>query len=123
MTDYPVASNEDLFYPRKNGCPQCGAQIFEPNSFALLSACTLNGDGQMCEKEYLLDLSLDWHGAHTSMGGKGIYPDLWAHVPIMREIKGGQCELYFCSPTCLKEFLNQAVDELVKRIEENANKD
>ena len=59
-------------------------------------------------------LDLTWHGAHD--GGSGPDRDIHLAVPLADRVKGGQFEFYFCSTTCLRAFLNAAVDELENRI-------
>ncbi len=59
-------------------------------------------------------LSFQWHGAHD--GGEGKYGEAYASVDIARDVRGGQFEIYFCSTTCLRSYLNYCVDELEKKI-------
>ena len=60
-------------------------------------------------------MTLMWHGAHS--GGKGELPDVFASVDVADEVANGQFELYFCSTSCLRGFLNYCVDELENRME------
>ena len=60
-------------------------------------------------------LRLIWHGAHD--GGTGRDPGIEASVDIVEDTRGGQADLYFCSTGCLRQFLNECVDELERRIE------
>ncbi len=59
-------------------------------------------------------LNLSWHGAHD--GGEGEDREIGLIMDIAQDVKGGQFDLYFCSTSCLREFLNSCVDELEKRI-------
>jgi len=65
-------------------------------------------------------LTLTWHGAHS--GGKGELPDIHASVNVADEVANGQFDLYFCSTTCLRGFLNYCVDELQERMESARSK-
>ncbi len=55
-------------------------------------------------------LHLCWHGGHD--GGTGIQRNAHGMVDIVRDSRGGQFDLYFCSPRCLRGFLNVCVDQL-----------
>jgi len=55
-------------------------------------------------------LGLLWHGAHD--GGKGRNREVCCRLDIMRDVLGGQGEIYFCSTTCLRRFLCDCVDAL-----------
>ncbi len=59
-------------------------------------------------------LALHWHGAHD--GGIGRHRDRYVVVEIVRDSRAGQYDLCFCSPQCLRAFLNACVDELEARI-------
>jgi hypothetical protein len=65
-------------------------------------------------------LSIHWHGAHD--GGEGIYPEVGVVVDVVRDSKMGQFDLCFCSPACLRVFLNSCVDEFESRLERVAQK-
>ena len=58
-------------------------------------------------------LHLSWHGAHD--GGEGKDREIGAMVEIARDVRGGQFDLYFCSPKCLRSYLNYCVDVLEKK--------
>jgi len=55
-------------------------------------------------------LSLGWHGAHD--GGEGRNREIYTIVALAKEVRGGAVDFYFCSPRCLRRFLNQCVDDL-----------
>jgi len=63
-------------------------------------------------------LALQWHGAHD--GGRGRHRDSYVIVDVVRDSRAGQYDLYFCSPRCLRAFLNACVDELEARIAQRA---
>ena len=118
---FPVVDGKRTHWPDKAVCPVCGEKkVFEPHSFAVLSAGALLMDrehdsGGMSDN---LDgfLNLTWHGAHD--GGQGEDPEIGCIVDIMRDAVGGQGEAYFCSTQCLRRFLNHSVDELERRMEQ-----
>ena len=60
--------------------------------------------------------TLLWHGAHRETGGLGKDPDISVGLDIADKVASGQFELYFCSTSCLRDFLNYCVDELERRI-------
>lgn len=60
-------------------------------------------------------LDLVWHGAHD--GGSGIDPDIHVRVPIAEDTPDGQFEFYFCSTACLRSFLNERVNALESKIQ------
>jgi hypothetical protein len=99
----------------------CGKTgIFEPNSFACLSGGALLGKTDSdCECEIGGTLDIAWHGAHPTDGGKGDDPDIFASVPIATGEHTMQYELYFCSTSCLRTFLNSWVDALETRLKEH----
>lgn len=57
-------------------------------------------------------LTLVWHGEH----GTRADDDIDARVSLADETPGGQFEFYFCSTSCLREFLNASVDALEAKI-------
>jgi hypothetical protein len=61
-------------------------------------------------------LDLAWHGAHD--GGIGEHSEVSIYLDIARDVKGGNFRLHFCSTKCLRSFLNECVDELENKIEE-----
>jgi hypothetical protein len=61
-----------------------------------------------------------WHGAHD--GGSGRDEGIDALLDIVEDTRGGQADLYFCSTKCLRQFLNECVDELERRIEKARNR-
>jgi len=61
-------------------------------------------------------LGMYWHGAHSEMKGTGDRPDTGGSVRIVEDCPNGQFSIAFCSTACLRQFLNNCVDELEKRI-------
>jgi len=61
---------------------------------------------------------LVWHGAHD-----GTDPEIYEHLEIVDDLRGGEFELQFCTTKCLRRFLNAKVDELeAKRDREERRK-
>ena len=65
-------------------------------------------------------LTVSWHGAHS--GGQGARAGVHASLDVADSVANGQFDLYFCSTTCLRGFLNYIVDELESKIEIAAGK-
>ncbi len=59
-------------------------------------------------------LSLTWHGAHDD--GEGKFREQDHTIDIVDMAPDGQFHLSFCSTSCLRAFLNNAVDELEKQL-------
>lgn len=57
---------------------------------------------------------LTWHGAPDS--GEGEDREIGYMLDIIRDIRGGQADMYFCSTACLRQFLNHCVDELERKV-------
>ncbi|MCC5845476.1 MAG: hypothetical protein JJU05_14600 [Verrucomicrobia bacterium] len=122
----PVVEGKRTHWPEKAVCPMCAEKkVFEPHSFAVLSAGALLMDrksdsGGMSDD---LDgfLNLLWHGAHD--GGQGGDREICCVVDIMRDVVGGQGEAYFCSIQCLRAFLNKCVDELENKVRKEPEQD
>jgi hypothetical protein len=93
-------------------CPICGAPIGA--TFAFLSGGALadeTTDGS-CRLELSTGfLSIGVHGSHS---GKLNQPS--AHLDMFADSPLGQFERSFCSATCLRCFLNLAVDQLEARL-------
>ncbi len=66
-------------------------------------------------------LDLTWHGMHN--GGQGFERDrdVYVWMPIAKEVKEWEYELYFCSSKCLRSFLNRCVDEFERSINQARN--
>jgi len=115
----PVVKGKKSFWPTKPVCPVCGKRkVWEPHSMAVLSAGALlmNRREKSGGPSNKMDgyPSLEWHGAHN--GGKGRDKEIGCMVYVIRDVVGGQADLYFCSTLCLRRFLNACVDELERRM-------
>ena len=90
------------------------------NLGAMLMTDRKKGAGSMSED---LDgfMRLIWHGAHD--GAVGRDANLDAHVDIVEDVRGGQADLYFCSTTCLRSFLNACVDDLERKVAETRKRE
>jgi hypothetical protein len=112
-TKFPLVKLRQSYFPRNPICPICKKnKTSEPHSFAVLQggACLMDRKKEYGGPDEKMDafLTLAWHGAHDNGIGKlrGRYDIL----EIARDVRGGQFELSFCSPKCLRKFLNNAVE-------------
>lgn len=55
----------------------------------------------------------------TAHGPDGRSRALLASVDVVRELAGGQFDLYFCSTKCLRSFFSSFVDELDRRAQQS----
>jgi hypothetical protein len=115
----PLIRNEETFWPSELVCPICKSKkVFEPHSMAVLSLGALLMDRTNDSGRPSSDLDaffrLSWHGAHE--GGEGEDREIGCTLDIVRDIHGGEAELYFCSTACLRQFFNQCVDELERKV-------
>ena len=116
---FPVIKPKQSHYPTRSLCPWCRKRkVFEPHSFAVLvgGACLKQPRSKVSGPDRRMEgfLAFHWHGAHNL--GLGGSRDTYVVVDIVRDSTAGQYDLYFCSPTCLRRFLNACVDELEDRI-------
>jgi hypothetical protein len=116
---FPVVKGDKMAHPRIAKCPQCKKRkVGEPHSMAILSGGALLLDRKRENSIHTKALSgflkLIWHGAHDD--GEGSDRDIGAMVEIAQDATGGQFDLYFCSPACVRAFLNSWVDALEKCI-------
>ena len=107
-------------YPKKPICPICRKKkVWEPHSFAVLWGGAMEKKGrdhystEIEAKNIVGVLELSWHGAHDD--GEGEFREIDSGVEIVDNAPNGNFNLYFCSTSCLREFLNKAVDELERR--------
>jgi len=96
------------------------AKVLEPHSMAIVNLGAVlmtNRETRSGSMSGDLDgfLRFSWHGAHN--GGTGRDAGIQASVDIVEDTRGGQADLYFCSTRCLRQFLNECVDGLERRIE------
>jgi len=115
----PLIRGKNVHFPKTPVCPICRRKrVFEPHSFAVLAAGALLRTSRIdasTDDRMIGFLDLAWHGAHN--GGRGADKDMYVHVPVANDVVGGQFELYFCSPQCLRAFMNSLVDELERRMD------
>lgn len=114
----PVVRRRRVVFPNKAVCPWCRKRkVYEPHSMAILNAGAMaqvgRGRFQIATNAHAF-MTLLWHGAHS--GGRGKLAEVYASVDIAEEVANGQFNLYFCSTSCLRGFLNYCVDMLEKRI-------
>ena len=123
-TEFPVVEGDSTTHPAEPLCPRCReAKVFEPHSFAVLSGGASLVDDDERSTAAVPDglrlnggLDLTWHGAHED-SGVGSHRDIYEVLPIALDVEDGRFEIYFCSTTCLRGFLNDAVDTLELRME------
>jgi hypothetical protein len=120
---FPVISKKNMKYPKKPICPICRKnKVWEPHSFAMLWGGAMEKKGRdgygsdIEDKKIVGFLSLEWHGAHDD--GRGEFRECDCGIDIVDKAAGGNFGLYFCSTSCLREFLNKAVDKLEQEIQE-----
>jgi hypothetical protein len=115
---FPIIQDDATSYPKEPLCPWCKKQkVLEPHSFAVLGGGALlkSGDGASGPSSELEGfLHFSWHGAHD--GGQGRDPGAYGCTEVVRDVIGGQFDLYFCSTDCLRSFLNACVDDLEQKI-------
>ncbi len=115
---FPVLKGKDTGFPKKARCPWCKRnKVLEPHSMAIFEggACLSDKKSKVSgpAKQMESFLYLAWHGAHD--GGTGRDAEMFAAVDIVKDVRGGQFSLYFCSTDCLRAFLNSCVDELDRK--------
>jgi hypothetical protein len=97
-------------------CPMCeGRHARKPGSFAFLHGGALRKferGGAGPSPGLIGYFGVGFHGAH---GQEGAEPS--AEIRIAEDTPNGQFELQFCSVSCLRGFLNEAVDELERRLD------
>jgi hypothetical protein len=115
----PLLRGKQFHFPSRPVCPVCRRRkVFEPHSFAVLSAgAFLKTRGGFAGPDDRMEAFLDvtWHGAHD--GGSGEHPEIGVRMPVAEDVAGGQFELYFCSTRCLRRFFKDLVDELEHRMQ------
>lgn len=125
---FPVVSGNTNAFPsaKPMRCPICGKRrIGEPHSFVCFSGGAIQmytGDSGGPSSDMRGILNLDWHGAHTDHGGVGALPDTFETVEVVRDVVGGQFELYFCSIRCFRRFTKSIADELESKLKKQRRK-
>ena len=114
-----IIVKEDDAYVVSHGkgadCCHCGKEdVGEPNSFAYLNGGALlrKGEGRSYHMDEKLHgfINIGWHGAEAD--GKGELSGIAASIPLVEHQLDGQFQVWFCSFSCLRAFLNAIVDEL-----------
>lgn len=120
---FPVIDRRNQKYPKRPVCPICKKnKVWEPHSFVVLWGGAIEKKGRdhyesTIENANIVGvLNLDWHGAHDD--GEGEFREIGITVDIVDKATGGNFDLYFCSTSCLREFLNKAVDALEQGMQE-----
>jgi len=115
----PIIKDEETYWPSEPTCPICKKRnVLEPHSMAVLGVGALLMDRKNDSGGPSSDMDaffhLTWHGAHD--GGEGEDREIGCMLDIIKDIRGGQAEMYFCSTECLRQFLNFCVDELERKM-------
>jgi hypothetical protein len=101
------------FYPRNHKCPVCSKYVGEPDSFLCFSGGAMK---QIQKNVYSMDddlfgfLDINFHGAHDF--GRGKYREQFLMKHIVDHSACGQFDLYFCSTSCFRKFMNMLIDDL-----------
>ena len=117
--EFPIVSKRQNLFPTEATCPWCrAARVFEPHSFVCLNGGALRMNPERDDGSASPDmdawLDLTWHSSHSNCSD-----DAYVQLPIAADVVGGQFEAYFCSTACLRSFLNECVDELERRIQQD----
>lgn len=111
---YPIIKNKQNYYPKKPLCPVCKKRkIFETHTFVGISggACLMDRKRKNGGPDPKMDGFWDvYYHDHKKTSDKGF-------LKIADDIQGGQFDFYFCSPKCLRAWLNKIVDDLEARIQ------
>lgn len=115
----PVVRGKRSTYPTRGLCPICKRRkVLEPHTMVLLSggACFRMKSGSTAgpDKRMTAFLFFATHTAHDGGVGRRNLGDGW--VRIAEEVHGGQFDIAFCSPRCLRSFLTRCVDELERQM-------
>jgi len=115
----PILRGKHDHFPFNAICPACRRKrVFEPHSFAIVSAGALmkmRGGAAGPAPRLKGFWGLAWHGVHDR--GSDEHPNVFVHAPVAESVDGGQCEIYLCSTRCLRRFFTDLVDELDRRIQ------
>lgn len=102
-------------FPTKPLCPVCReAKVLESHTFIVVSGGAYLMDrkkdwGGPSDK---VDgyLYLTWHGAHD--GGERPYRERGYSLRIADGVRGGQFDIYVCSPKCLRKMFREWIRQL-----------
>ena len=122
---FPLLQGKQTYYPRKALCPQCNEhKVFEPHSMVIFAGgATFSGLKRVkagSHNQLESFVSITWHGAHDT--GIGTDRDIHTCVDLVKDSRGGQFEIYFCSTACLRAFFNSWVDALDAKVQRERQK-
>jgi len=110
----PVVKDQQTYFPTQPMCPWCGQEpVHEPHPMAILSAGALESLGNDCygmTDGAVAFFNLAWHAQHVGDKVNDNQQNSLISVEIADNVATGQFDLYFCSTTCLRAFLNHCVD-------------
>ncbi|MFH1024958.1 MAG: hypothetical protein V1809_16380 [Planctomycetota bacterium] len=118
---YPILKGRQNTLPSKAKCPVCRKhKVLEPHTMVILSGDAMKRIDKDAysggnHADLVGTLNLAWHGAHDS--GEGTDRETGFLIPIVEHVKGGMFDLNFCSPKCLRIFLNTIVDDFEKQLQ------
>jgi hypothetical protein len=112
---FPLLSGNsaDTLPGKGGGCIVCNTP-FQGSGFAYLSAGATYDllESRIDDNELEAFFDVGYHGSHSDMSDSG-------GVEVVKDLKGGQFDLQFCSASCLRQFLSSLVDEVEKSIGQN----
>ena len=108
MPDCPLlTSNDRGFYPRDGICPVCGVRFTHGLAYLSAGARLLSQDEQDSIESNNLRafLHIGIHGRDPEMRDS-------ADIRVVRDLKGGQFDLQWCSIKCMREWFLGVFREL-----------
>ena len=104
--EFPVLFGDSKNYPdiQEANCPVCKSKkVWGDNEYVEFSGGTVPTE----KNEYECDLWLDWFSQKKQDGSQD-----HTDMSIVCEVNAPRFQLAFCSTSCLRKFLNSAVDTL-----------
>jgi len=113
-----INSRSAAFYPEDFKCPVCSQPLKEPNSFLVVNGGAMKRISRNFSEGVCEDLRgfLDIRFYGPTGKGLGKYKNKAADREIVRNSKGGQFDLNFCSTDCLRIFVNSIIDDMEKEL-------
>jgi hypothetical protein len=107
-----IGNNDDTLPGKSAGCIVCNTPI--QSGFAYLSAGATYDhiESRIDDKDLDAFFHVGYHGIHSDMSDSG-------GIEVVKDLKGGQFDLQFCSTSCLRQFLLYLVDEIENSIGQN----
>jgi hypothetical protein len=106
---FPWLRDNDLpYWPPRRRCPVCGRPFVDTVVYIMAGALVpIQSTGRRARAERQMEgfFNVGVHTSDTECRGN-------ADLEIVRDLKGGQFDLQFCSLDCLQEFFNFLVEQL-----------